>query len=134
MATTTSSATLAAATQSTTAASESSSGSSLSGGAIAGIVIGVLAGVVLLAALVFFLLRGRRSGRTSQVAESLPGDEEPREIAETSAEVKRPSVAHEIYSLGRNELDTDRGVDAELSGETRAPAELDAGYSPIEKR
>lgn len=96
-----------------------------------------MAGVALLAALVIFLLRRQRSSRDIQGGESLPGDEEPREISETSAEtaeIKTPIVAHEISSDSRSELDTDRGVDAELSGESRAPAELDAGYSPFSKR
>ncbi|KAF2161910.1 hypothetical protein M409DRAFT_27637 [Zasmidium cellare ATCC 36951] len=131
-ATTTSPATLASATQSTTAAPDSSSGSGLSGGAIAGVVIGVLAGVALLAALIFFLLR-RRWDRSAQPTPLQLEDEEMREIPETPAETKTAVVA-EIYGPGRNELGTDRGVDAELSGEAREPAELDAEYSSTERR
>lgn len=94
----------------------------------------MVAGVALLAAIAFFLFRRQRSAGEDQGSVAPIQLEESRETPGTPGtieEAKTPVIA-EMYSPGRNELATDKGVHGELSGEARAPAELDAGYSSMD--
>lgn len=130
---------------SSAATSEESSDSGLSGGAIAGVVLGVIAFGSLLAALGFFLFRQRRKRQASQAPRSAVeylGDDGISEESLNPVRAKTPVA--EIYSPVRTELASDRsvipelvddrGAHAELAGETRGMAELDADVLSAYKR
>ena len=116
-------------TTSGAAENTAASDNSLSGGAIAGIVIGVLAGLALVAALIFFLLRRRKTKRK-------PLDNTPEVPVAPVAEVHGHDSRFELGSDGKNELPTsakEGGRDyrrklSELEGKSlqREPAELPA--------